>query len=107
MVTVDGEVRRPGNYPLVGRATLLRAVARAEGTNEFADAKRVVIFRTVGQQRMAALYDLRAIRIGAYQDPEVYPNDVIVVGESASRRLLPVIVQGASVLLTPLVYLLR
>ncbi|RYD68446.1 MAG: polysaccharide export protein [Sphingomonadales bacterium] len=106
-VTLDGEVRRPGIYPIPGRPTMLRAIARAEGTTADANPNHVVVFRTIGTKRMAALYDLRAIRMGAYEDPSIYPNDVIVVGESAARRLFPLIAQTASVLVTPLVYLLR
>lgn len=56
---------------------------------------------------MAALYDVRAIRQGAYEDPPVYPQDLIFVGESQARRLFPQIVQGASLLLTPLITILR
>lgn len=101
-ITVDGEVRMPGLYPALGKMTLMRAIARAQGTTEFAQTKHVVLFRTIDDRRMAALYDLRAIRLGAYEDPEIYPNDVVVVGESQARRIFPQIIQGAALLLTPL-----
>jgi len=107
VVTVEGEVTRPGLYPVIGRSTLMRAIARAEGTSDLADPRHVVIFRTVDGRQMAALYDLRAIRLGAYNDPEVYANDVVVVGESKARALLPQIAQISSVLLTPLIYILQ
>jgi polysaccharide biosynthesis/export protein len=106
LVTVDGEVGTPGIYPVVGRMTLMRAVARAGGTTEFADTNHVVVFREVGGQPMATLYDLRAIRLGAYEDPEIYPNDVLHVGESRASRLFPQIVTAAGILLTPLVTIL-
>lgn len=106
VVTVEGEVRRPGVYPVLGKSTLMRAIARAEGTSEFADANHVVVFRTVDGRPMAALYDLRAIRQAAYPDPEIYSNDVISVGESQARRIFPMIATAASVLLTPLVAIL-
>lgn len=101
-VTVDGEVRAPGIYPVVGRMTLMRAVARAQGTTEFARASHVVIFRSVEGRQMAALHDLRSIRLGAYEDPQIYPNDVVVVGESVARRLFPQILQAGGLLLSPL-----
>lgn len=107
VVTVDGEVRTPGMYPVVGRMTLMRAIARAQGTTEYARTNHVVLFRTVEGRQMAALYDLRAIRLGAYEDPEIYPNDVVEVGESAVRRLFPQILQAATLLLTPLVTILN
>jgi polysaccharide export outer membrane protein len=106
VVTIDGEVGRPGIYPIIGRSTLMRSIARAEGTSEFADVNHVVVFRTVEGRPMAALYDLRAIRQAAYADPEIYANDVIVVSESQARRIFPMIATAASVLLTPLVAIL-
>ncbi len=107
LVTLEGEVQRPGVYPVVGRMTLMRAIARAEGTSDIAAANHVVIFRTVEGQQMAALYDLRAIRLAYYRDPEVYSNDVIVVGESTARRLFPLLIQGASLLTSPLIAVLN
>jgi len=106
LVTVDGEVEMPGNYPVTNNMTLMRAVAAARGETEFADRKQVVVFRTVQGQRMAALYDLGSIRRGVYDDPIIYPNDTVVVGESGSRRLLQYAIQAGPALLTPLVYIL-
>jgi polysaccharide biosynthesis/export protein len=87
VITVDGEVKEPGLYPVIGRMTLMRAVATAKGTAEFAKLNDVVVFRTVKGQQMAALYNLKAIRRGAYEDPEVFANDVVVVGDSQARRI--------------------
>lgn len=106
VVTVDGEVRQPGLYPVTGAMTLMRAIARAQGTTEFANTRFVVLFRTVNGQQLAALHDLRAIRLGAYQDPEIMPQDVVVVGESQARRLFPQLISGASLLLSPLITVL-
>ncbi len=103
VVTIDGEVETPGIYPVVGRMTLMRAVARAQGTTDFARTTHVVVFRTVDGRPMAALYDLRAVRLAAYADPEIYPNDVVVVGESSARRIFPQILQAGALLLTPLI----
>jgi polysaccharide export outer membrane protein len=107
VVTVDGDVTEPGLYPILGDMTLMRAIARAKGATEFAQLTHVVLFRTVGGQRMAALYDLRAIRAGIYPDPRVYANDVVVVGESQARRLFGQIIQSSGLLLTPIVALLQ
>ena len=71
VITVDGQVREPGLYPVVGKLTLMRAVATAKGLGEIAKTEDVVIFRTVNGQRMAALYTLQGIRRGLYADPEV------------------------------------
>jgi polysaccharide export outer membrane protein len=106
VVTVDGEVRQPGIYPVAGPMTLMRAIARAQGATDYAQIAHVVLFRTVNGRQMAALYDVRAIRLGAYEDPPVYPQDLIVVGESQARRLFPQIIQGVGLLLSPLITIL-
>jgi polysaccharide export outer membrane protein len=107
VVTVDGEVTMPGLYPIVGRMTLMQAVARAQGATEFARLNHVVLFRTVDGQRMAALYDIRAIRAGLYQDPEVYAQDVVLVGESRARRIFRDIIQSSALLTAPIIAILQ
>ena len=102
-VTVGGEVKQPGQYPIIGRMSLLRAMALAQGTTEFSKLNDVVIFRTVNGQRLAALYDLNAIRHGAYADPELYAGDVVLVGDSQSRRIFKDVLQALPVVLSPLI----
>jgi polysaccharide export outer membrane protein len=84
--TVDGAVRQPGNYPIVGKMTLQQAIATARGADQAANLNNVVVFRTVGNQKVAALFSLKTIRAGQLEDPQIYGNDIIVVGESAARR---------------------
>ena len=86
MVTIDGAVRQPGLYPVTGRMTLQQAIASAKGTDMVADLDKVVIFRDDNNERMAALFSLHEIRSGRMVDPQIYGNDVIVVGENAARR---------------------
>jgi len=105
-VTVDGEVQQPGNYPILSGMTLMRAVAGARGATEFAQLREVVIHRKVNGRQMIALYDLAAIRRGAYADPILYPNDIIVVGNSPGRRLLQQIVSISPLFVSPLVAVL-
>ena len=107
VVTVDGEVKRPGLYPVQGDMTLMRAVARAEGLTEFADTTDVVVFRTIGDQKYAALYNLNAVRRGAYEDPDVFPDDIVIVGKSARRQLFRDTISVVPAILSPLVVLLR
>tara|TARA_R110002033_G_scaffold58885_6_gene108626 strand:- start:978 stop:1694 length:717 start_codon:yes stop_codon:yes gene_type:complete len=105
VITVDGQVDKPGLYPVVGRMTLMRAVATAGGTSEFAKLNDVVIFRNVDGQQLAGLYNLKAIRRGNYKDPEVFANDVIVVGDSQARRLFKDLLQTTPLITTPLIIL--
>lgn len=104
-VTVSGEVKRAGVYPIVGRMTLMRAIASAEGWTEFSKKGEVVVLRTVGGQDYAALYDVRAIEKGQYGDPEVFASDVVIVGNSNSRRIFRDFL-AATPLLAPVVLLL-
>lgn len=97
-ITVDGAVKTPGVLPVTGTTTLLRAVALAQGTTENADATKVVVFRQLQGQRMAAAFDLKAIRQAKAEDPLIYPNDVVVVGESATKGILKNILQSVPVL---------
>jgi polysaccharide biosynthesis/export protein len=107
VITVDGQVKEPGLYPVVGKMTLMRAVATAKGTAEFAKLDDVVIFRTVKGQDLAALYNLEAIRRGNYADPEVFANDVVIVGDSKARRLFKDALQIVPLLTTPLIIALQ
>jgi polysaccharide export outer membrane protein len=106
-VTVYGQVQQPGQFPIMGKMSLLRAIALARGASDVANLEEVVVFRTVGGQDMAALYNLEAIRRGAYPDPDIYANDVIAVGDSSSRRLFRDILQASPLLVTPIVVLLQ
>lgn len=107
VITIDGEVREPGLYPAVGRMTLMRAIASARGLTEIAREQEVVVFRTVGEQRMAALYNLDAIRRGRYDDPPIFADDVVVVGDSPQRRLFRDVLQVSPLVLAPIVALLQ
>jgi polysaccharide biosynthesis/export protein len=107
VITIDGQVREPGLYPVIGKMTLMRAVATARGVSEFAKLDDVIIFRVVDGQNMAALYNLKAIRAGQYSDPEVFANDVVYVGDSQARRMFKDALQALPTILTPVSLLLN
>lgn len=107
VVAIDGQVVEPGLYPVTNQMTLLRAVASAKGLTEFADQQDVVILRTVNGQRMAGLYNVEAIRRGLYDDPAVYANDLVVVGDSPQRRLFRDFLALTPLLASPLVAILN
>ncbi len=107
VVTIDGQVVEPGLYPVTNQMTLLRALASAKGLSEFARQEDVVILRTVQGRKMAGLYNIEAIRRGAYDDPAIYANDVVVVGNSPQRRLFRDFVSVAPLLAAPLIAFLQ
>lgn len=97
-ITVEGAVNQPAMVQIPGQIGLLQAIALARGTSDEADPSQVVVFRKVGGQRMAAAFDLRAIRRDEAADPPIYPNDVVVVASSKNRRVLDKILQALPVI---------
>jgi polysaccharide export outer membrane protein len=87
VLTVDGAVRLPGRYPVYGGMTLQSAIASAQGTSDTARITEVVVFRTVNGRQMAALFSLKDIHEGRYPDPQLYANDIVIVGTSRARYL--------------------
>lgn len=107
VVTVDGQVVEPGLYPVTNQMTLLRVIASARGLSEYAREDDVVILRTVEGRRMAGLYNIDAIRRGAYDDPAVYANDIVIVGNSPQRRLFRDLVSLSPLIAAPLIAILQ
>jgi polysaccharide export outer membrane protein len=107
VVTVDGQVVEPGLYPVTNQMTLMRAIASAKGLSEFARQEEVVILRTVEGRKMAGLYNVAAIRRGTYDDPPIYANDVIVVGDSPQRRMFRDLVSLTPLIAAPLIAVLQ
>lgn len=106
VIAISGEIKKPGIYPIVGDMTLLKAIARAEGWTEFSKKREVLVFRKVGGQQYAALYDAKAIERGQYADPELYPNDTVVVGDSQARRNMKDLITVVPPIVGPLIFLL-
>lgn len=84
-ITVEGAVKKPGVFPYRGRATLLQAIAMAEGLDAISDTN-VVVFRSQGGKRAAAKFDLAQIRTGRLNDPAIESGDVVVVETSAMKE---------------------
>jgi len=106
-VAVDGQVNRPGEFPVLPNATLMRAVALAGGVTQDARVEDVVLFRNIGDKKYVGLYNLGAIRRGGYADPQIFSGDVVVVGESKQRRLLESFLQATPLFTTPLILLFQ
>jgi polysaccharide export outer membrane protein len=87
-ITVDGEVREPGLFPVDGRMTLSQAVAMAKGPSRIASLSQILVVRQIEGQRQAAMFDLSAIRRGKAPDPEILPGDSIIVGLSRAKAIL-------------------
>jgi len=85
-ITVDGSVKKPGQYTIRGTTTLLQAIALSGGAGENSNLSRVVVFREVGGERKAAAFDVKKIRTGEQKDPVLYGNDIVVVDGSDVQK---------------------
>lgn len=98
VVTVEGSVKAPVVFSLVGEVNLLEAIARASGPSDTANPHRVVVFRTIDGRSQAAAFDLTKVREGLMPNPTIYPGDVIVVDGSALKSGYRDLVQAVPVL---------
>ena len=80
-VSVIGEVKKPGRLELKSRATVLDALAMAEGLGEFAARGRIVILRPDGNtlKRIPFNYNKVVSADGELENFMLQPGDIIVV----------------------------
>ncbi|MDP3483471.1 MAG: polysaccharide biosynthesis/export family protein [Sulfuricella sp.] len=87
-VTVEGNVKNAGVYPLKGRTTLLQVIAMASGLDGLANTTEIRILRSVNGEKTSLLYNLESIRTGGTEDPVVKGEDRIVVDSSSGKSIL-------------------
>lgn len=81
LITVIGEVSKPGRYDLGSSATVLDALAMAGGFKEFAGRSRIVVIRREGstERRIPFDYD----KLGDSKRPQenypLRPGDIVMV----------------------------
>ena len=103
MFFVDGAVGKPGSYALGRNYTLRQALATAGGVNdELADYGAVTINRRQAADKMETIsVDLNSVIAGTSSDPQVLPDDVILVPVSGFKffvkRFIGTIISGVSV----------
>ncbi len=78
---ITGKVRRPGQYKLWDRMTVLQAISLAGGLDEWADAKRITIVRMVDGKQENIPFNYYKGVAGKYPELNIYlmANDTIVV----------------------------
>jgi polysaccharide export outer membrane protein len=74
---IQGEVNKPGSYPLVIDTTVLEALVNAGGFREFANSKKIVILR--GSERLK--FNYREVTKGKKMEQNILvrPSDQIIV----------------------------
>lgn len=75
---VTGEINQPGQYEISRGLTLMRAISQAGGFSKFA-SKEVEIHRQVAGEKKIQSFDLGDIRKGKVDDPQILPDDIIIV----------------------------
>ncbi|MGX1308061.1 polysaccharide export outer membrane protein [Amorphus suaedae] len=96
-VTVEGAVNGPGVYEIPGQSSLLQVLAMAKGLDRVGDPNGVIVFRNQDGQRMAAVFNVDAIRKGQQDDPVILAGDTVVVDESQGRAMWRNIRESAGV----------
>lgn len=86
-VTVEGEVKQQGVFPISGQVSVLQVIAMAGGLGDQALANQVMLFRKEGNGTRNYQIDLDMIRKGTANDPYVQNDDRIVVQRGVERRV--------------------
>ncbi|MEJ7747077.1 MAG: polysaccharide biosynthesis/export family protein [Luteimonas sp.] len=87
-ITVEGAVREPGIYPMTGQTSLVQAIAVSGGLDPLADLGGIVLFRVIDGRKMAAVYNMRELRSGRIDDPQLHGGDIVIVEQSGSKTAL-------------------
>ena len=80
-VTVEGEVRTPGVFPIKGNLSFLQAIALAQGLSDVGDSRTVYFYRDGGRH----LVNLDLVRNGKISDPILRGDDRIVVMKDEAK----------------------
>lgn len=81
MISVMGQVSKPGRYDLRSSATVVDALAMAGGFKEFASRSRVAVLRTEGgkQRKLAFDYDKLSSPNNPQENFALRPGDIVMV----------------------------
>ncbi len=93
-VQVDGEVVRPGSYPLSSKESMVGALAAAGGITYSADVERVEVIREVGSGRKAVLAcNLQDVALKNTHDIRLRNGDVVRIPSAQGRFMTRQVVE--------------
>jgi polysaccharide export outer membrane protein len=80
-VFVTGQVVRPGPYPLISSVNVLQLLSMAGGLLEYADAKKILIMRTINGKTTTFKFNYKEMIDGKNpkQNIELRPDDTVIV----------------------------
>lgn len=87
-ITVDGVVRQPGVFPMQGGMNLVQAIAMARGIDTSLSDGTIIIFRNVNGRQAVARFNMRDVREGAVDNPQLVAGDVVMVPSSDAKEAL-------------------
>ena len=81
MISVIGQVMKPGRYDLKSSATVVDALAMAGGFKEFASRSRIVVIRAEGpvKRRLTFDYDKLGETNRPQENFQLRPGDIVMV----------------------------
>jgi len=84
-ITVEGAVKKPGMYPIIGGMSLLQAVATAGGFESNAE-ETVLLIRQNNGKSSAGRFDISQMRKGRAEDVQLEAGDVIIAPTSDIKQ---------------------
>ncbi len=100
-VTVEGEVRTPGVFPIKGNLSFLQAIALAQGLSDVGDSRTVYFYRDGSRH----IVNLDLVRNGTIKDPILRGDDRIVVMKDSAKVQEKKFLEFAPVITSPLTIL--
>jgi polysaccharide biosynthesis/export protein len=81
VVSITGEVAKPGAYPLLVPTTVLQLITSAGGLGQFANKKGIFVLRTVGGKQLRFPFNYSHVIKGEKpeQNIQLHPGDMVVV----------------------------
>ncbi len=84
-ITVEGAVKKPGVYPIIGGMSLLQAIATAGGFEGNAD-ETVLLIRQKNGKSSAGKFDVSQVRHGKAEDIQLEAGDVVIAPTSDIKQ---------------------
>jgi polysaccharide export outer membrane protein len=85
-VSIMGEVKKPGVYPIKGRLTVVELISLAEGFSKIASPNKVKVIRTLPdgtkQETVVRVRDIMNKNSGDKENYVLRSGDVVIVPES-------------------------
>lgn len=80
-IYVVGKVNKPGDFPILGRVTVMQALAMAGGPTPFADRDDIAVLRRSGRENLRLPFDYDSVEDGENleQNVPLQNGDVVVV----------------------------